>query len=93
MRHFDIAAERRQRRPELMRKRGAELAHLADGVLEAFQSVVEGGGHVVQLVPCAPNRQPRGRDPLMLMVRVDVGEPRAAAPARSRAIHLPDRRT
>ena len=53
MRHFDVAPERRQRRPKLMRKGRAELTHLADGVLEPFERVVERGGHIIQFVVCA----------------------------------------
>ena len=74
-RHFDVAAERRQRRPKFVRKGGAELTHLADGVLEPFESVVERGGHIVQFVVCAPDRHPAAE-----VLDVDgpcrLGEPR-----------------
>ena len=81
-------AERRQRRPELVRKRSAELAHLADGVLEAFESVVEGGGHVVQLVVSRREQVHRRPRSAMSMVRVDSAS-RESGVSANRAIHRP----
>jgi len=55
-RHFNIASERSQGRAELVCQGGAELTHLANGVLQSSERVVEGDGHVVEFVPRTPNR-------------------------------------
>ena len=53
---FDVAAERSQWRPQLVRQGRAELTHFADRVVESRERLVEGDGHVVELVPSAANR-------------------------------------
>ena len=55
---LDLAAKRGQRRAQLVRQRGAELAHLADRVFEPAERLVEGVRHPIQFVAHAANRQP-----------------------------------
>ena len=55
---LNLTAKRGQRRTQLVRERGAELAHFADGMLEAAKCLVEGARHSVQFIAGAPNRQP-----------------------------------
>ena len=76
-RQLDLAAQRGQRRAQLVRQRGAELPHLADRVLEPAERVVEGAA------PPRPARR-RRRAPAAAAAgrrRRSCGSPRPAAPA------------
>ena len=69
-RQLDLAAQRGQRRAQLVCERGAELPHLADGVLQPRQRLVE---------RAAPRRRARRRR------RGAAGAARSVATSMSRA--------
>ena len=78
------AAKRGERRAELVRERGAELPHLADGLLEPAERVVEGVRHLVELVLRAAQRQPpvRGRRRRSRRVAAAMRDERRERPRR-----------
>ena len=58
-RHFDLPAQRGERRAQLVREGGTELPHLADRALEPRQRFVERVGDFVQFVAGPAHRQPQ----------------------------------
>ena len=61
---LDLSSERRQRRPQLVGQRGAELPHLSNGLLETRERAVQRDGHFVQFVARASDGDP----PLLIEV-------------------------
>jgi len=49
-RQFGLAAKDGERRPQFVRERSAELPHLAHRMLDPCERVVEGSGHLIELV-------------------------------------------